>query len=59
MKRGDLIKTIPGWCTPQRTGLVIEEEPSGEWVKLRWAVADKIDGLDAWQPIRKLELKSV
>jgi len=59
MKRGDLVKTIPGWCTPQRTGLVIEEEASGDWVKVRWAVEDKIDGLDAWQPIRKLELKNV
>ena len=56
MKRGDLIKTVPGWCSPQRTGLVIEEEASGDWVKVRWAVEDKIDGLDAWQPIRKLIL---
>jgi hypothetical protein len=52
VKRGDLVKTVPGWCTPQRIGLVIGEEASGEWFKIRWAVGD----LDAWQPIRKLEL---
>ena len=56
MKRGDLIKTVPGWCTPQRTGLVIEEEASGDWVRVRWTTEDQTDGWTVWQPIRKLVL---
>ena len=59
MKRGDLIKTIPGWCTPQRTGIVLCEEASGDWVEVRWSTCDGIDGWTCWQPVRKLELKNV
>ena len=55
MKRGDLIKTIPGWCSPQRTGIILCEEASGDWVEVRWSTCDGIDGWTCWQPVRKLE----
>ena len=61
MKRGDVVKTVPGWVTPQRAGIVLDKSDiEHEYVKVWWAPIPEgettLTYCDTWQPVDKLEV---
>ena len=61
MKRGDLVRTVPGWINPQRTGIVLDKSDlEHEYVKLLLVPLPEgvmqMTYCDTWQPVDKLEV---
>ena len=54
MKKGDVVKTIPGWSYKTWTGIILDRRKAS--AKVLWTEASQIDGQIFWARIAKLEV---